>query len=142
MKKDMLYSGLGFIVLGIVFLILYIVMDGEGVTANFAGFAGGFTTPGIIMVYKYFHWSKPENKAAYEERLKTERINAKDERKVLIRRISGHIMYTITIIMLALLVFVLSLIGVEKWMMLLIAAILILEIAGGQIVYRHYDKKL
>ncbi|KPU44325.1 hypothetical protein OXPF_24950 [Oxobacter pfennigii] len=142
MKKDMLYSGLGFIVLGMVFLIIYIIMDGEGVTSNFAGFAGGFTGPGIVMIYKYFHWSKPENKTAYEELLKYEKINAKDERKVMIQRISGHIMYTLTIIILALLVFVLSLIGVDKWMLLLIASILILEIAGGQILYRHYDKKL
>ncbi|MCQ1528383.1 hypothetical protein [Lutispora saccharofermentans] len=142
MKKDMLYSGLGFIALGIVFLILYIITDGEGITSNFAGFAGGFAGPGVLMVYKYFHWSKPENKAAYEERLRNEKINAKDERKVMLRRISGHVMYTITIIMLALSVFVLSLFGVDKWVLLLIAVLLILEIAGGQIVYRHYDKKL
>lgn len=142
MKKDMLYSGLGFIALGIVFLILYIITDGEGITSNFAGFAGGFAGPGVLMVYKYFHWSKPENKAAYEERLRNEKINAKDERKVMLRRISGHVMYTITIIMLALSVFVLSLFGVDKWVLLLIAVLLIFEIAGGQIVYRHYDKKL
>lgn len=52
MKKDMLYSGLGFIALGIVFLILYIITDGEGITSNFAGFAGGFAGPGVLMVYK------------------------------------------------------------------------------------------
>ncbi len=142
MKKDMLYSGLGFVALGIVFLILYIITDGEGITSNFAGFAGGFAGPGVLMIYKYFHWSKPENKAAYEEKLKNEKINAKDERKVMLRRISGHVMYTITIIMLALSVFVLSLIGVDKWVLLLIAVLLILEITGGQIIYRYYDKKL
>lgn len=142
MKKDMLYSGIGFIVLGIVFLILYVIMDGEGVTSNFAGFAGGFTGPGIVMVYKYFHWSKPENKAAYEERLKYENINAKDERKVMIRRISGHVMYTITIFILAILIFAFSLIGVDKWVLLLFAAILLFEIVGGKTVYRHYDKQL
>lgn len=142
MKKDMLYSGLGFVALGIVFLILYIITDGEGMTSNFAGFAGGFAGPGVLMIYKYFHWSKPENKAAYEEKLKNEKINAKDERKVMLRRISGHVMYTITIIMLALSVFVLSLIGVDKWVLLLIAVLLILEITGGQIIYRYYDKKL
>ncbi|MEA5056653.1 hypothetical protein SDC9_135714 [bioreactor metagenome] len=62
MKKDMLYSGLGFIALGIVFLILYIIMSGEGITSNFMGFSGGFTAPGIIMLYKYFHWSNLKTK--------------------------------------------------------------------------------
>ncbi|WP_312071492.1 hypothetical protein [Anaerotignum propionicum] len=142
MKKDMLYSGLGFIALGIVFLILYIIMSGEGITSNFMGFSGGFTAPGIIMLYKYFHWSKPENEAAYEELLKNQKINAKDERKIMIRRISGHVMYTITIIVLALLAFVLSLFDVDKWILLLIAILLIFEIAGGYIVYLHYNKKL
>jgi len=142
MKKDMLYSGLSFIALGFIFIILYIATNGEGVASNFAGFAGGCIGPGIVMVCKYFYWSKPENKEAYEERLKNEKINAKDERKVMIRRISGQVMYTFTVIMLAVLTFVLSLIGVDKWVLSMIAAILILEIAGGYIVFRYYSKKM
>ncbi len=51
-------------------------------------------------------------------------------------------MYTITIIVLALLAFVLSLFDVDKWILLLIATLLIFEIAGGYIVYLHYNKKL
>jgi len=142
MKKDTLYSGLGFIALGIVFLVLHIVTDGEGAASNFAGFAGGLTGPGVMMVYKYFHWSKPENKAVYEERMKNERINAHDERTVMIRGKTGYAMYLITIIMLALLTFILSLIGVDKRVLLLITILLIFEIAGGYIVYQRYNKKL
>lgn len=142
MKKDTLYSGLGFIALGIVFLIFYIISGGEGVASNFAGFAGGMTGPGIMMVYKYFHWSKPENKAAYEERLKKEKISLYDERKIMIRGKSAYAMYKITIIVLAFLIFILSLVGVDKWVMLLVVTLFIFEIAGGYIVYRHYDKKL
>ena len=142
MKRDTLYCGLGFIALGIVFIILNIVTVGEGTSSKFAGFAGGLIGPGMMMVYKYFHWSKPENKAVYEERMKNERINAHDERTVMIRGKTGYAMYLITIIMLTLLDLILSLTGVEKWVLLLITILLIFELVGGYIVYQRYNKKL
>lgn len=142
MKKDMLYSGLGFILLGSLFLLAYLLLDGQGFASNYAGFAGGFAGPGIMMVYKYFHWSKPENRSTYKEILKKERIDALDERTVMLRRLAGHRMYLCTVLLLAASIFVLSLLRADRWILLSAAALLMVEIAGGWIVYRHYDKKL
>lgn len=142
MKKDTLYWGLSFIALSIVFIVIYLVTGGEGVTSFFMSFACGLVGPGIVMVYKYFHWSRPENKAVYEERLKNEKINATDERKVMIRRKTGHVMYTVTVVVLAVLVFVLSLIGVDTWVLALMAILWVFEIFGGYILYRYYVKKM
>lgn len=142
MKKDMLYTGVGFLALGIVFFVLYTVMEGKGITANFAGFAGGFSGPGIMMIYKYFHWSKPQNKAAYEKRLDQERINLKDERKVMIRARSGQIMYQVTLLLLAILTFTCSLMNVDKWVLLMLVFLFVFEIAGGWVVFKQLENKL
>jgi len=142
MKKNRLYTGLGFMLAGSIFLILFIFMRDMERASLFAGFAGALIAPGIMEIYKYFHWTRPENKAIYEVRMKNERINLKDERKVMLRGYTALVMYKITILIIVLLDFVAALFHADKWVAIVLTALLIFEVVGGYVVYRYYDKKM
>ena len=142
MKKNRLYTGLGFIIAGSIFLSLFIVMRDTERASLLAGFAGALIMPGIMEIYRYFYWTRPENKAIYEERMKNERINLHDERKVMLRGYTAQVMYKITILVIALLDFAAALFHADKWVALMLTALLIFEIAGGYVVYGYYDKKM
>ena len=84
MKKSILYTGIGYTLLGVISLIIALLTEFkfEGILWGLCGAGIG---PGITMISKYVYWSKPENKVRYNEKVKIEKIEMDDERKVMIR---------------------------------------------------------
>ena len=52
MKKSYLWSGLGMIAGGILFLLAALLLE-TPLDSLFCGFFGAFTGPGVMQVYKY-----------------------------------------------------------------------------------------
>ena len=78
MKKSSLYTGLCYFFVGLVCLILALIFEwrAEGLLWGFAG-AGIF--PGLMMMWQYYHWTRPENREEYQRRLHIEKVEMKDE---------------------------------------------------------------
>ena len=94
MKKQVLYKAIISIGGGIAFIILSIVFEFPNESFLW-GFGGGGIGAGTTMLLKYIHWSKPENLEEYNERLKSQKIELSDERKVMLREKSARITYMI-----------------------------------------------
>ena len=100
MKKSYLWTGLGMIVLGMIFLAIAIFWD-TPLGSLLCGFSGAFTAPGIVQVIKYVKWSNPKNAPLYRERLEEEQIELRDERKEMLRNKSGRYAYILGLLVAA-----------------------------------------
>jgi len=144
MRKSMLYTGIGMLICGIALISL-----GEfspDLSFNFRsliiGFASPLIVPGIFMIYKYLHWTKPQNVQIYEAKMKEEQINLKDERKIMLRDKSGHISYIIMICLLFLVNLIFTIMRVDKLVSLVLWVLLGFQYICGIFVFRYLDKKL
>jgi len=97
MKKNMLMSGLLYVLVGLAFLLCGIFLDTK-LNSLFWGFAGGGIVPGLSMIYKYFYWTRPQNSTKYAEKMEKEKINLHDERKEKFRNQSGRYAYILGLI--------------------------------------------
>jgi len=108
----------------------------------FFGVGCGFIGGAIVNFYKYIYRLAPKNKIQYEERLKNEQNNLKDERKIMLREKSGRITYIIMFVVLTILNMVFTLIGVEKWIIITLWVVIAFKYICGVAVFYYLAKKM
>lgn len=142
MKKNTLYIGLCYLTIGICVILFGVFGPSIKNYGMIGGIAGAGIIPGIMLIYKYIYWSKPENKPKYEEKLKKERINLEDERKIMLREKSGRITYIILFYILAILIPVFAILNIDRILVITLGIIWIFMYVCGIVVFRILDKKL
>ena len=146
MRKNMLMSGLLYVLIGIVFLLCAIFLDTK-LNSLFWGFAGGGIVPGLTMIYRYFYWTHPQNSKKYAEKMDEEKINLYDERKEKFRNQSGRYAYLLglIIICISIVVFsVLSSLGIiqnAKVLILYLGGYAAFQYVAGILIFRYLNKK-
>ena len=103
MKKSMLYTGIAYAAFGIACFMLAILSEWKTESLLW-GFGGAGTGSGMMMLWKYFHWTNPKNREEYEKRLQKECIELRDERKIMLRDKSGRITYIFMLLLYCLLI--------------------------------------
>lgn len=113
------------------------------------GLGGAGIVPGIIMIWKYMYWSKPENRDEYNERLRIEKIEMADERKVMLRDKSGRITYLIMLGVYGVFLMIFSFLTAMRWLMpfakyfvIVLSILLIFQFVCGIIVFNYLNKRL
>lgn len=145
MKKTQLISGIIYTLLGLALLLTAIFTNTE--IGMLYGLGGALTGPGLVMMGKYFYWSRPQNRQRYEERLDSERIEMNDELKQKLRDRSGRYAYVLGMVTVSLSIFVigiledLGLIGDSRPMVLYLAAYLIFQVIAGIAIFNRLLKK-
>ena len=145
MKKTQLISGIIYTLLGLALLLTAIFTNTE--IGMLYGLGGALTGPGLVMMGKYFYWSRPQNRQRYEERLDNERIEMNDELKQKLRDRSGRYAYVLGMVTVSLSIFViviledLGLIGDSRPMILYLAAYLIFQVIAGIAIFNRLLKK-
>lgn len=145
MKKTQLISGIIYTLLGLALLLTAIFTNTE--IGMLYGLGGALTGPGLVMMGKYFYWSRPKNRQRYEERLDSERIEMNDELKQKLRDRSGRYAYVLGMVTVSLSIFVigiledLGLIGDSRPMILYLAAYLIFQVVAGIVIFNRLLKK-
>lgn len=145
MKKTQLISGIIYTLLGLALLLTAIFTNTE--IGMLYGLGGALTGPGLVMMGKYFYWSRPQNRQRYEERLDNERIEMNDELKQKLRDRSGRYAYVLGMVTVSLSIFVigiledLGLIGDSRPMVLYLAAYLIFQVVAGIVIFNRLLKK-
>lgn len=145
MKKTQLISGIIYTLLGLALLLTAIFTNTE--IGMLYGLGGALTGPGLVMMVKYFYWSRPQNRQRYEERLDNERIEMNDELKQKLRDRSGRYAYVLGMVTVSLSIFVigiledLGLIGDSRPMILYLAAYLIFQVVAGIVIFNRLLKK-
>ena len=148
MKKSYLWSGLGMIAGGILFLLAALLLE-TPLDSLFCGFFGAFTGPGVMQVYKYVKWTKLETADSCQKHFEEEQIELRDERKSMLRDRSGRYAYILGLlaVALALLVFsVLDAFGVVEedtasLMILFLAGYAVFQLVAGWVIYRWLEKR-
>ena len=145
MKKTQLISGIIYTLLGLALLLTAIFTNTE--IGMLYGLGGALTGPGLVMMGKYFYWSRPQNRQRYEERLDNEHIEMNDELKQKLRDRSGRYAYVLGMVTVSLSIFVigiledLGLIGDSRPMILYLAAYLIFQVIAGIAIFNRLLKK-
>lgn len=145
MKKTQLISGIIYTLLGLALLLTAIFTNTE--IGMLYGLGGALTGPGLVMMGKYFYWSRPQNRQRYEERLDNERIEMNDELKQKLRDRSGRYAYVLGMVTVSLSIFVigiledLGLIGDSRPMIVYLAAYLIFQVIAGIAIFNRLLKK-
>lgn len=146
MKKSNLWYGLITIALGLACLKASLFWE-TPLSSLLCGFSGGLIMPGIIQIWKYIKWTRPENAALYQEKLEQEQIDLRDERKEMLRNKAGRYAYLLGLMVCLLGIFVLAVLGslgvVEHYRLALfvLAAFAVLEYAAGIWFYRRLSRR-
>ncbi len=147
MKKQVLYTGISLALLGAALLAAGAFWIDTPIAALLSGWGGGLLAPGCINIYRYLHWSKPQNTAVYEQKLKQEQIMLKDERNILLRNKAGRLAFLFSLCSSSLMLFILSLlhnfeyIAMPEGALTALYLVLLLQFASIFVAYRWLQKK-
>lgn len=146
MKKNNFIIGLVYLIIGIVFL-LFILLFETKLNSILSGFAATGIVFGAVMMWKYYYWTRPENKDKYKEKTQNENIELKDERKEMLRNKSGRYAYILGLIILSISIVVFSILGSLKiidntdLIVMYLGGLSVFQYIIGIIIYRHLSKK-
>lgn len=146
MKKSNLITGICYVAIGVIFLVLALTFE-SNLDSMFFGIAGAGIAPGVMVIYKYFYWNKPENRERYQEKIENETIEQHDELKVKLRDRSGRYAYGIGLITICVSIAVFSILdklqilNSTRIIVLYLGAYLISQIIIGIVIYRRLLKR-
>lgn len=146
MKKSNLLVGLIYLFVGIVCLISALNFESR-IGSLLAGFAGAGICGGSFILWKYYYWTKPENKARYKEKIENDNIEIHDERKTMLRAKSGRYAYIIGMIVISASIVVFSIIGSfnkiegSELIVLYLAGFLVFQYITGILIFNHLSRK-
>lgn len=141
-KKDIITSCIC-ILIGIAMIIIGLTTDIEYYYASMffsMGIAG--TTASVTWLIKHIHNTRPENIAAYQEKVREQNINMKDERKNQIRHRAGYITWLITIITFFIASFIAAWLRADKIIIAFLFIVAVLEYSVALIIYKHLCNKM
>ncbi|MPM65092.1 hypothetical protein SDC9_111984 [bioreactor metagenome] len=148
MKKDTLFYGIISTILGSVFIGLALIFEFQA-EGYLWGFGGAGLSSGIMSVWKYIHWTKPENISEYNERLKTEKIELADERKIMLRDKSARITYMIMLGLYVALIMIFSVLSTfgyftpfSRYLVIIFSVMIIVQFFIGIIAFSYLNKRL
>ncbi|MCC0683122.1 hypothetical protein KGF42_06610 [Clostridioides sp. ZZV15-6383] len=147
MKKNMLYVGIVYFICGIL-LVLLATFTEFSFEAFIWGLSGAALGPGVWMIFQYMYWSKPEKAVEYEEKIKNQRIEMNDERRIMLRDKSGRITNQIMSYVFVILIFIVSILSVfsvvviSNWVLVVLGLLILFQFICGVVVYNKLDKKL
>lgn len=146
MKKSNLHGGLIYLLVGLACLVIALNFESKLESLLF-GFAGAGICSGAVILWKYYYWTRPENKDRYKEKLENENIELHDERKIILRDKSGRYAYIIGLIVISLSIVAFSVIGSfnivqnTKLIIIYLAGFLVFQYIIGILIFSRLNKK-
>ena len=100
MKKGNLITGLIYLIVGISCFIIQNIFE-TGLDSILIGLTGAGVGGGVVMLWKYYYWTRPKNQKEYEDLVEGRTIDLQDERKEKLRDKSGRYAYILGLIILS-----------------------------------------
>jgi len=140
--KEKRNTNIGIMLVGVLCVIGAFFVK-EAYYANMLRSAGiAWIVSGAIQLRQVAYYSKPEHQAEYEEKQAQQRINLKDERKVMLRQMAGHRAYQIMFFALLAVDLLFALLRVEWWITGILFLLWIGQYLLGVVLFRYYEKRL
>lgn len=146
MKKSNLWWALGFMAAGAAFFLTGLLWQTR-LSGILCGIGGGWLFNGAVQLWRYAKWTRPENAAAYRERLEQQRIDLHDERKELLRNKSGRYAYLLGLAVCCAAIFLFSILGVLgvlegcRPLILFLGAYVVFQYGAGVVIYRRLERR-
>lgn len=146
MKKNYFFTGIVCLAIGILFGIITWLTDTK-LESILWGFTGGGLGGGGMLLWKYFYWTRPNNKDKYTQRLENESIELHDERKEQFRNQSGRYAYILGLFTVSLSILVFSVLSSfeiiqhAKVLILYLAVYLVFQYVAGVLIFRYLNNK-
>lgn len=146
MKRNNLFAGLVYLCIGTVCLLIALKFETK-VASMLSGLAGAGISIGAVFLWKYYYWSRPENRGKYQEKVENENIELHDERKIMLRDKSGRYAYIIGLIVLSVSIVTFPIIGsltiIENYTLLIsyLTGYAIFQYVIGILIFNHLNKK-
>ena len=141
-KKDIIISCIC-IAIGIAMIIIGLTIDIEYYYASMIFSMGmGGTAASVVWLVKHIHDMRPENIEAYQEKVREQNINMKDERKNQIRHQAGYITWLITIIVLFFASFIAAWLRADKMIIAILFIAAVIEYFVAFIIYKYLCNKM
>lgn len=146
MKKNSLYWALGTIVAGAGLFLIGLLWEVR-LSSLLCGMGGGLLFNGIVQLWRYIKWTRPENAPLYQERLEQEQIDLRDERKVMLRDRSGRYAYLFGMALCCFSILAFSVLNILEIqvsglaIVLFLTAYLIVQYAAGIWFYRRLSRR-
>lgn len=145
-KKSNLFIAIINICLGITCLLIALNFNTK-LESLLYGFTGAYICSGAVMLWKYYYWSRPENKARYLEKVENEDIELNDERKIILRDKSGRYAYIIGLIVSVISIVIFSIMGnlniIENYKLIIVylSGFVIFQYLIGILIFNQLSKK-
>ena len=140
-KKDIIISCIS-IGICIIMIIIGLITDIEYYSMMIFTMGIGGTTAGVISFLRLFHNTRPENIKAYQERIREQNIDKKDERKNQIRHRAGYITWLITVIFFLGASFVAAWLRTDKILIAVFLMAALFEYIVALIIYNYLCDKM
>lgn len=128
-------------------LLVVAILTDSRLDSLLFGFGGAGIGSGAMMIYKYFYWSKPENRERYAEKISNERIELHDELQEKIRDKSGRYSYIFGLIAISISIVIFSVLGASeiidnsRIIVLYLGGYFLFQIIIGIVIFNHLLKK-
>ncbi len=145
MKRSELYFGIGYLLAGILFLVLGFSIQTR-MNGIIFGLAGACLGPGLVMIFKYYYWTRPDKRQQYAQKLEQGKIELHDELKESIRNKSGRYTYVLGLLVSSLSTLVFAILDVleildARVFVFYLGGYLLFQLAAGIIIFNWLLKK-
>ncbi len=146
MKKNNLFVGILYFLVGVACLLIGWLFETKLESLLF-GFASGSICGGAVMLWKYYYWTRPENRTKYLEKTENETIELNDERKTKLRDKSGRYAYIIGLLVISVSIVLFSILGSldiiknSRLIILYLGGLLVFQYMIGLVIYNHLSNK-
>ena len=140
-KKDRIFLAV-YIVAGMVMMAVGLKLDIEYYSTLLFAIGFSFMTNGLVRVVGNWYHMRPENREEYQEKLRRQQINLKDERKMQLRWRAGYIAWSVTMILCFVGAFVMSLFQKYTALVAALFGLAVLEYVAATVIYKHLCRKM
>ena len=145
MKRSELYFGIGYLLAGILFLVLGFSIQSR-LAGIMIGLGGACLGPGLVMIFKYYYWTRPDKRQQYAQKVEQEKIESHDELRQSLLNKSSRYTYLLglQVISLSTLVFaVLDTLEIldARVFVFYLGGYLLFQLAAGIIIFNRLLKK-
>ncbi len=146
MKKNTLYIGIAFVLVGLGLLCSIRFAD-ERLQGLLWGFTGATLLPGIGRILQYFYWMRPEKQGEYARRIEQEKIYQQDERNVMLKDRAARYVFLMNIYVISFSLILFSVLGNleilegTRTLVLYLGAFQLVNVVSWAVIYSHLIKK-
>ena len=140
-KNDKIFWAI-YLMAGVVMIAVGLKLDIEYYSTLIFAIGVSFAANAVARIAGHWYHMRPGNREKYEEKLRQQQINLKDERKIQLRWRAGYITWCWTLLLCFVGAFVVSLLNGPVTVTAVLFAVAVAEYVAATVIYKHLCRKM